>query len=330
MMRINKTFGFALSAIASALVVAGCGGDSGTAALTPQVISFTAPATATVGGTATLAATASSALAVAYTSATTAVCTVAGSVVTYAAAGTCTINANQAGNGTFSPAAQVSGSVTVAPPVISLVTGFKASGTSNGGAWATYADWGNFSPSTVNALSGGNPVTTGFGGGGWGAATPIEVGGYTYFGIQGPVAITGGQMGIYATAPTPVTIAGQTTLKIPLAIGGELVASTQATKSLYVLLTGEYFGADNCNYAVQAEVTGLNATLTEKTITLSAMTVAPSSCNTASHPAKTAAQILAAPIVAVHAQLRAPSFNATATAGNFVTAYTIGSPIKLQ
>ena len=75
---------------------------------TPQTISFPDLSSITLGGTApTPAATASSNLTVAYSSATASVCTVTGSTITVLTIGTCTINANQAGNGTYSPATQV-------------------------------------------------------------------------------------------------------------------------------------------------------------------------------------------------------------------------------
>ncbi len=61
----------------------------------------------------TLAATASSGLAVAFTSTTTAVCTVAGNTVTLVSAGTCTIAANQGGDGNYLAATTVSRSFQV-------------------------------------------------------------------------------------------------------------------------------------------------------------------------------------------------------------------------
>jgi hypothetical protein len=82
-----------------------------------QTITFTstAPSGATVGGaTYTVSATASSGLTVAFSSATTSVCTASGSTVTFVGAGTCTINANQAGNASFNAAPQVQQSFTVA------------------------------------------------------------------------------------------------------------------------------------------------------------------------------------------------------------------------
>jgi hypothetical protein len=91
----------------------------------PQTISFTTtpPGGAVVGGSAyTVAATASSALAVVFSADTSSagVCTVSGSTVSFVGAGTCTVNADQAGNGTFQPAAQVQQSFAVATPSLSV------------------------------------------------------------------------------------------------------------------------------------------------------------------------------------------------------------------
>jgi hypothetical protein len=74
-------------------------------ALTDKIISDTPPA---------LSATATSGLTVAFTSATTGVCTVSGTSVTFVGPGTCTINANQAGNGTYAAAPQVQRSFAIA------------------------------------------------------------------------------------------------------------------------------------------------------------------------------------------------------------------------
>jgi hypothetical protein len=82
-----------------------------------QAISFTstAPASATVGGaTYTVTATGGgSGNPVTFTSATTSVCTVSGSTVSFIGAGTCTINANQAGNTNYNAAPQVQQSFSV-------------------------------------------------------------------------------------------------------------------------------------------------------------------------------------------------------------------------
>jgi C1A family cysteine protease len=78
-----------------------------------QTISFGAPPTVPIGGNGTASATASSGLAVSFSSLTPSNCTVAGSTVTGVYAGTCTIAANQAGNADYAPAPQVTQSITL-------------------------------------------------------------------------------------------------------------------------------------------------------------------------------------------------------------------------
>ena len=81
-----------------------------------QTVSFTstAPSSAQVGGaTYTASASATSGLTVAITSGTTSVCTVSSNVVSFVAAGTCTLDANQAGNTNFTAAPQSTQSFTV-------------------------------------------------------------------------------------------------------------------------------------------------------------------------------------------------------------------------
>lgn len=91
-----------------------------TYALTTQAITFPDLSPITLGGTApTATATASSNLTVAFTSATILICTVTGTTITVLTTGTCTINANQAGNGTYAAAAQVQKSFVISPvPVV--------------------------------------------------------------------------------------------------------------------------------------------------------------------------------------------------------------------
>ena len=61
----------------------------------------------------TLTATATSGLAVSFTSTTTGVCTVSGNSVTLVSAGTCSINASQAGNANYQAAPTVARSFAV-------------------------------------------------------------------------------------------------------------------------------------------------------------------------------------------------------------------------
>ena len=78
-----------------------------------QTITFANPGAQTVGTPLTLSATASSGLTVSFTSTTTSVCTVSGTTATFIASGTCTIDANQAGNSTYAPAPMVPQSFSV-------------------------------------------------------------------------------------------------------------------------------------------------------------------------------------------------------------------------
>ena len=87
---------------------------------TPQTVTF-GPLSAAILGFApfTIGATASSGLAVSFASNTTAVCTVSGSTVTAAAAGTCSITASQPGNSTYSAATPVTQTFPVVSNLIS-------------------------------------------------------------------------------------------------------------------------------------------------------------------------------------------------------------------
>jgi hypothetical protein len=91
-----------------------------------QTITFGSAPTITVGGTGVLSATASSGLAVMFTSATPSVCTVSGSAVTGVSAGNCSILADQPGNSTYNPAPQVSQTITVRAALQSQTITFGA------------------------------------------------------------------------------------------------------------------------------------------------------------------------------------------------------------
>jgi mono/diheme cytochrome c family protein len=86
------------------------------AALKTQTIVFASPGNQTLGAvTPAVLATASSGLAVTITSDTPAVCSVSGSTLALLASGTCSLSANQSGNGTYNAAVQVTNTFTVAP-----------------------------------------------------------------------------------------------------------------------------------------------------------------------------------------------------------------------
>jgi hypothetical protein len=102
--------------------------QSFTVAHASQTVSFTssAPTNATVGGaTYTPTASATSALTVAITvdSSSSTICSISSGKVSFQSVGTCTLDANQSGNTTYSPAAQVQQSFTVSQaPVFTVKT----------------------------------------------------------------------------------------------------------------------------------------------------------------------------------------------------------------
>jgi hypothetical protein len=109
---------------------------SGTIAKGTQTISFAALADASLSASPlTVSATSSSGLAVAFTSATTGVCIVSGTSVTLLSPGTCTLNADQAGDANWNAATQVQRSFTVTAATLSVTPG-AATGTSVGGAFS--------------------------------------------------------------------------------------------------------------------------------------------------------------------------------------------------
>ena len=113
--------------------------DRFTYTLVDQAISFgTAPAIA-VGGKGDVSATASSGLAVTFSSQTPSVCTISGATVSGVALGTCTIAADQSGNGFYNPAAQKTQSFTITSPLSIIYNGNGNSGGSVPGDSTVYA-----------------------------------------------------------------------------------------------------------------------------------------------------------------------------------------------
>jgi uncharacterized repeat protein (TIGR02543 family) len=133
---------------------------SGTALQNSQTISFTStkPSTAVVGGTAyTVTATATSTLAVTFSvdATSTSVCALSGSTVTFQAAGTCQINANQAGNSQWAAAPQVYQSFTVGRGTQAALSVTSLSGTYGSTVALTYSGGTGTGAITFAVVAGG-------------------------------------------------------------------------------------------------------------------------------------------------------------------------------
>jgi sugar lactone lactonase YvrE len=163
-------------------------GTGTSAELTAQTISFPNPGAQTAGTPLTLSATATSGLTVAFNSTTTEICTVSGTQATFITTGTCTIDANQAGNSTYAAAPMVPQSFTVnAAPVPSFtVTSPTAPQTVQHGGAAHY---------TINV----NPVNGSYTGAVTLSASGLPTGATASF---APNPVTPGSAG----APSTLTI----------------------------------------------------------------------------------------------------------------------------
>jgi len=147
---------FSLLLVPLVLLAGGCGSGGNSVGHAAQSITFANPGTQTVGVPLTLSATASSGAAVTFTSATPSVCTVSGTTATFETAGTCTIDASQAGTSVYAAAAQVAQSFTVNPAIGPTTTIYIA------GYAITAASLGNADDSVAEVwqLTSGSPTAT--------------------------------------------------------------------------------------------------------------------------------------------------------------------------
>jgi hypothetical protein len=197
-----------------------------------------------------LTATASSGLAVSFSTPTPAVCAVAGTTVTLLATGTCTVAADQPGDTFYNPAPTVSRDILVNPDV----PGAPVIGTAvSGNAQATISF-------TAPASNGGSPITLytascnttppGTAITGTGTASPIVVGGLAngtpyLCSVSATNAVgsgaASGTVGVTPVAPTPFALLGVVSRKthgasgafdividLAQAIGGAITVETRA------------------------------------------------------------------------------------------------------
>ncbi|WP_188054202.1 Ig-like domain-containing protein [Sphingosinithalassobacter sp. CS137] len=206
-----------------------------------QTIGFTStpPSPASFGGTYTPTATATSGLAVSFTidPAAGAVCAIAGGTVSFTGVGTCTINANQAGNANFSAAPQVQQTITVAQA--SQTIGFTSTPPSPANFGGTYTPAATATSGLAVTFT-IDPAASG--------VCSIAGGTVTFTGA-GTCTINANQAGNanYGAAPqaqqsfavgqTSQTIAFTSTPPSPAAFGGTYTPSATATSGLAVTFT---------------------------------------------------------------------------------------------
>ena len=142
-----------------------------------QTITFAQPSNYNFGTTPNLSATSDSGLTVTFSSSTTGVCTVSGVALTFVSAGTCTIDADQAGNSSTNAATTVTQSFTVN----AVVPDAPTIGTATAGdAEATVTFTAPASTGGASILAGGYTVTASPGGAtGTGSGSPVTVTGLT-------------------------------------------------------------------------------------------------------------------------------------------------------
>jgi uncharacterized protein YhjY with autotransporter beta-barrel domain len=139
-----------------------------------QTITFSNPGSQNFGTSPTLTATATSGLTVTFSSATTAVCTITSAgALTTVAVGSCTINADQAGNGTYAPAPQVSQTFAI----VAVVPGAPIIGTATAGSGQATVSF------TPPSFTGGAAIS--------GYTVTSSPGGITATGTGSPITITG-------------------------------------------------------------------------------------------------------------------------------------------
>ncbi len=171
-----------------------------------QTLTFNAIANQTAATSLSLTATSSSGLAVSFAATTPAVCSVAGTTASLLAAGTCTIVASQAGNGSYAAAASVAQSFSVVSPSFALnaaaATLTQKPG-SSGTDVITVTPQGGFSGSVSYSVAG---LPSGVTGTFSGDTLQVSVSATTVPGVY-PLTITGSSAGSSAEVDVKLSVA---------------------------------------------------------------------------------------------------------------------------
>jgi len=243
--------------------------------LNPQSIVFgTAPSMTYGGGTATVSASggASGNPVVFSVPVTTSVCSVSGNVVTALSAGTCTVAANQAGNGTYAAASPVTQDITIskanqsisfgtAPSVVVGGTGAVTASATSGltvTLSSTTSGTCSISGGTVTGLNVGTCTISAVqtGNGNYNAATTVTQsfsigqGGQTISFGAAPTIVVGGTGSVSATATSTLAVSLTSTTTGICTISGTTV--TGVTAGTCTIAANQ---AGNANYTAATQVT---------------------------------------------------------------------------
>ncbi|MBK8675674.1 MAG: fibronectin type III domain-containing protein [Cellvibrionales bacterium] len=243
------SYTFTVTATNSAGTGAASGASNSITPASPQVITFANPGAQSFGTSPDLSAgvSSSSGLTVAFTSSTTGVCTITSpGVLTFVATGTCTINANQAGDSTYLPAPQVTRSFTVNPANQTIT--FANPGAQNFGGSPTLSGSSTsgltvtFSSSTTGVCT----ITSG------GALTFVTAGSCTIDADQAGNATTNAAMTVSRTFTVNAIVPGAPT------IGTATAGDTQADVAFTVPVSNG--GATITGYTVTSNPGGFTGT----------------------------------------------------------------------
>jgi hypothetical protein len=282
----------------------------------PQTITFNNPGTQNFGTTPTLTATSSAGggYVVTFTSATTGVCTItSGGLLTFVTAGSCTINADQAGDGSYLVAPQVSQTFTVS----AVVPGAPTIGTATAGD--TQASVAFTAPASI----GGAAIT--------GYTVTANPGGLTGTGANSPIIVTGLTNGVAYTFTVTATNSAGT--------GSASAASNSITPAAAQTITFANPGAQNFGTSPTLTATsdsGLTPTFTSSTTGVCTITsigvltfVTAGTCTINADQAGNGSYLAATQVsrsFAVNAVLPGAPVIGTATAGNASASVAFTAP----
>ena len=312
------SYTFTVTATNSAGTGSASGASNSITPAAPQTITFNNPGAQNFGTTPTLSATSSAGggYAVSFTTATAGVCTITtGGVLTFVTAGSCTINANQAGDSSYLAAPQVSQTFTVAP----IAPGAPTAATAIAGD--TQASIAFTSPVFV-----GGATITGY----TVTVSPADVAPVN--GVSSPIVVTGLTNGQAYTFTVMATNSAGT--------GSASVASNSVTPAAIQTITFANPGAQNFGTTptliATTDATGLTPTFTSSTTGVCTITsggaltfVSAGTCTINADQAGDGTY-LAAPQVTrsftVNAVVPSAPTAATASAGNTQAAVSFSAP----